>query len=90
MSPCEGQTTWKHFSLLKREKDKVTETWRQKDRVEGRERTVVKGEVGAERKRPIRLKKCENAHTKMLTAALKNGETKVSFLSIYALFKVSS
>lgn len=53
--------------------------------MEGRERTVVKGEVGS-----IRLKKCENAHTKMLTAALKNGETKVSFLSIYALFKVSS
>lgn len=52
-SCCSVVKRRKHFGLLKREKDKVTETWRQKDRVEGRKRTVVKGEVGAERKRPI-------------------------------------
>lgn len=76
MTPCDGRKTGKHFSLLKREKDKATGTWRQKDRVEGRKSTVVKGEVGTEMKRPRGLKKCENTQTKMLTAALKDGETR--------------
>ena len=75
-TPVKGGKTWKHFNMLKREKDKVTETWRQKDRVEGRKSTVVKGEVKAEMKRPRRPKKCENTQTKMLTVTLRNGETK--------------